>query len=115
MGIDGLKNGNEALEKANAVFSIDEIEDILADTQEAVDKQGEIDTLLSGQLTEEDENDVMEELDKLLVGDLEPVIADLPTVPKDEIKDIDDQLPDVPTTEPKVKTKTKSPVAVAAS
>ena len=78
----------------------------------------------------------MEELDKLLVGDLEPVIADLPTVPKDEIKDIDDQLPDVPTTvliiiyygnhhhhcitcfilqEPKVKTKTKSPVAVAAS
>ena len=77
----------------------------------------------------------MEELDKLLVGDLEPVIADLPTVPKDDIKDIDDQLPDVPTTvptiiyyckhhhhcfffvlqEPKVKTKTKSPVAVAAS
>ena len=75
----------------------------------------------------------MEELDKLLVGDLEPVIADLPTVPKDEITDIDDQLPDVPTTvptiitasiiiiacfflqEPKVKTKTKSPVAVAAS
>merc|ERR1712073_195746 len=113
--IDGLKNGNEALEKANAVFSIDEIEDILADTQEAVDKQREIDTLLSGQLTEEDENDVMEELDKLLVGDLEPVIADLPTVPKDEIKDIDDQLPDVPTTEAKVKTKTKSPVAVAAS
>ena len=42
----------------------------------------------------------MEELDKLLVGDLEPVIADLPTVPKDEIKDIDDQLPDVPTTVP---------------
>ena len=29
----------------------------------------------------------MEELDKLLVGDLEPVIADLPTVPKDDIKD----------------------------
>ena len=78
----------------------------------------------------------MEELDKLLVGDLEPVIADLPTVPKDDIKDIDDQLPDVPTTvliiiyygnhhlhcitcfilqEPKIKTKTKSPVAVAAS
>ena len=50
--IDGLKDGNIALEKANAVFSIDEIEDILADTQEAVDKQREIDALLSGQLTE---------------------------------------------------------------
>ena len=44
----------------------------------------------------------MEELDKLLVGDLEPVIADLPTVPKDDIKDIDDQLPDVPTTVPTI-------------
>ena len=50
--LDGLKDGNIALEKANAVFSIDEIEDILADTQEAVDKQREIDALLSGQLTE---------------------------------------------------------------
>ena len=44
----------------------------------------------------------MEELDKLLVGDLEPVIADLPTVPKDDIKDIDDQLPDVPTMVPTI-------------
>ena len=50
--IDGLKDGNVALEKANAVFSIDEIEDILADTQEAVDKQREIDALISGELTE---------------------------------------------------------------
>ena len=50
--IDGLKNGNEALEKANAMFSIDEIEDILADTQEAVDKQEEINSMLSGYLTE---------------------------------------------------------------
>ena len=50
--IEGLKDGNVALEKANAMFSIDEIEDILADTQEAVEKQREIDALLSGELTE---------------------------------------------------------------
>ena len=50
--IDGLKNGNEALEKANAMFSLDEIEDIFADTQEAVDRQAEINSLLSGELTE---------------------------------------------------------------
>ena len=111
--IDGLKDGNIALEKANAVFSIDEIEDILADTQEAVDKQREIDALLSGQLTEEDESAVVEELDKLLMADLEPVIADLPTVPSDKVETIEDQLPEVPTTEPKSKTRT--PVAVAAS
>ena len=109
---------------------------ILADTQEAVDKQREIDALLSGQLTEEDESAVVEELDKLLMADLEPVIADLPTVPSDKVETIEDQLPEVPTTvwingfyfktwlyiqnlhililqEPKSKTKT--PVAVAAS
>ena len=50
--IDGLKNGNEALEKANGMFSLDEIEDIFADTQEAVDRQAEINSLLSGELTE---------------------------------------------------------------
>ena len=50
--IDGLKDGNVALEKANAVFSIDEIENIMSDTQEAVEKQREIDALISGQLTE---------------------------------------------------------------
>merc|ERR1712029_1244889 len=100
--IDGLKNGNEALEKANAMFSIDEIEDILADTQEAVDKQEEINSMLSGQLTEEDENEVIKELDKLIMTDLEPsIITELPTVPKDKIEDIniDDQLPEVPNTE----------------
>jgi len=115
--IDGLKNGNEALEKANAMFSIDEIEDILADTQEAVDKQEEINAMLSGQLTEEDENEVVNELDKLL-EDLEPsIVSELPTVPADKIEedvDIDQLLPEVPAKEPK-QSKSKTPVAVAAS
>jgi len=115
--IDGLKKGNEALERANSIFSIEEIEDIMADTQEAVEKQNEINSLLSGQLTEEDENEVIEELDKLLMTDLEPsIIADLPSVPKDKIEDnIGDQLPDVPNTEPKSKSKTKTPVAELAN
>ena len=94
--IDGLKDGNVALEKANAVFSIDEIENIMADTQEAVEKQREIDALISGQLTEEGESAVVEELDKLLMSDLDPVISDLPTVPTDKVETIEDQLPEVP-------------------
>ena len=49
----------------------------------------------------------------MLMADLEPVIADLPTVPSDKVETIEDQLPEVPTTEPKSKTRT--PVAVAAS
>ena len=34
------------------IFSVEEIEDLLAETSEAVEKQKEIDQLLSGQLTE---------------------------------------------------------------
>jgi hypothetical protein len=50
--LDGLRDGSAALEKANAVFSIDEIESIMSDTEEAVDKQREIERMLSGGLSE---------------------------------------------------------------
>lgn len=40
------------MKKANAMFSIEEIEAILDDTSEAIQKQKEIDALISGQLTE---------------------------------------------------------------
>merc|ERR1712189_136485 len=69
--VDGLKIGQAALEKANAMFSIEEIEDILADTQEAAEKQQEISDLLSGQLTQADEEEVELELDEFLAMDLE--------------------------------------------
>ena len=90
--------------------------------------------------SQEDESEVIDELDKLL-DDLEPsIVQELPTVPTDKVEEdhnIEDQLPDVPTTvkkalnlispsslniktikyfqEPKGKAKTKTPVAVAAS
>lgn len=79
--LDGLKLGNEALKQANAMFSIEEIEQIMEDTAEAIEKQREIDALLSGQLTQEDEEDVLKELEEL-VGD----------------EDISDLLPEIPST-----------------
>ena len=38
--LDGLKEGNEALKKANEMFSIEEIEQIMDDTAEAAEKVG---------------------------------------------------------------------------
>ena len=78
--LDGLKVGNEALKKANEMFSIGEIEQIMEDTSEAIEKQKEIDALISGQLTQEDEDDVLKELDQLSELD-EEAIPELPTVP----------------------------------
>ena len=86
--MDGLKTGNDALKKANEMFSIEEIEAIMDDTAEAVAKQREIDDLISGQLTPEDEDDVLKELEAL--ADLEE--AEATNASGDDVK-----LPDVPT------------------
>jgi len=54
----------------------------------------EIDELLSGGLTDEDEEDIMNEL-----AEMEQL--EMPSVPDTQISDgVDDELPDVPTSEP---------------
>jgi len=94
--LDGLKEGNAALQKANDMFSVEEVEQIMFDTQESVDKQREIDELLSGALTQEDEDDVLAELDKLMEDEEQK----LPDVPTTQIETEDIELPEVPDQEP---------------
>lgn len=85
--IDGLKVGNEALKKLHDILSIDEIEKVMDETREGVEKQQEIDALLTGVLTDEDESEVEAELDRLLASEkeeetiMEPEIS-LPSVPE---------------------------------
>lgn len=86
--LDGLKVGNAALKKANDMFSIDEIEQIMDDTQEGIEKQREIDSLLSGELTDEDEADVLRELEELVNAEEEVEVEEdvrLPDVPTDAL------------------------------
>lgn len=108
--LDGLKEGNAALKKANDMFSIDEVESIMFETQESIDKQREIDELISGTLTQEDEDDVMAELDELIEAEREDVEKDvnLPTVPSEEPVRDDIELPEVPDQEPEEKAREKS-------
>ena len=82
--LDGLKEGNEALKKANDMFSIEEIEAIMEDTAEAAEKQREITVLISGNLTSEDEDEVLRELDRLVNED-EVEEVQLPDVPEDAL------------------------------
>lgn len=72
-----MKTGNIALKKVHDVLNIDEIEKIMDETREGIEKQREIDELISGQLTQVDEEAVEAELEAIL--------------------DVSDQLPDVPT------------------
>lgn len=79
--VDGLKIGNDALKEINQLLSVESIESILGETQEAAAKQKELTELLSGvQEGEEDEASLLAELESIVEKDA-PI---LPEVPQEE-------------------------------
>jgi len=59
-------------------MSLDRVEKLMEDTQDAIEYQQEIDNLLSQNMTEQDDESVMAELEELSRMDLDA----LPTVPQ---------------------------------
>lgn len=90
--IEGLKVGNDCLKRMHEIMSIEDVERILDETQEAIEYQRQIDELLAGSLTQEDEEDILAELDAITQGD---DIA-LPDVPNEALPEI----PEVAQAEP---------------
>lgn len=80
--VEGLKKGNEALKKVHDALDIADIEKIMEETREGIEKQDEINALLTGALTEEDEAAVEAELDEILE-------EQLPEVPKEELPTVE--------------------------
>jgi len=77
--------GNAALKKMHDILSLEDVERIMDETREGIEVQQEIDALLAGGLSQQDEDDVMAELDEILAqgqGDV-----NLPDVPVDEVGD----------------------------
>lgn len=110
--MEGLKTGNEALKKIHEVLRIEDIERILDETAEAVEKQMEIDEVLSGVMTHEDDDAVLQELDDLIKESLPAALID------GEPMETDVELPDVPQNEPgreKEKNSREKKILVAAS
>ncbi|KAK3560069.1 hypothetical protein QTP86_033792 [Hemibagrus guttatus] len=87
--IEGLKVGNDCLKKMHEVMSIEEVERIMDETQESIEYQRQIDDILAGSLTQEDEDAVLAELEAITQGDVE-----LPEVPDEQLPDIPDQEPE---------------------
>lgn len=87
--LEGLKAGNAALSKVHEILTIDEVERVLDETKEAVDKQQEINALLNGVLSAEDEDDVLAELDSLVRAEtgVDAELPRLPDVPQDSVSD----------------------------
>lgn len=81
--IEGLKVGNDCLKKMHEVMSIEEVERIMDETQDAIEYQQQIDEMLSGSLTQEDEDAVLAELEAITQGDVE-----LPEIPEDSLPEV---------------------------
>ncbi|KAL3272388.1 hypothetical protein HHI36_013865 [Cryptolaemus montrouzieri] len=96
--VEGLKEGSEALKKVNDALNIADIEKIMDETREGKEKQDEINAIISGNLTEEDEEAVDEELAAI-------ISEQMPVLPEDDIT-VEPELPEVPTT-PIKETRTK--------
>ncbi|KPJ08805.1 Charged multivesicular body protein 6 [Papilio machaon] len=104
--LEGLKTGNDALKKVHDILNIDEIEKIMDETREGIEKQREIDEMISGQLTSEDDEAIEAELESIL-----DVADQLPDVPEDILPEA--KAEDIPARPQRVKNKTNK-VAVEA-
>jgi len=80
---DRLKTGNETLKEINKEMSIEAVEQLMEDTQEAIQYQKEVSDILAGKLTQEDEDDVLKELEEIEKQAEATKFQKMPNVPKE--------------------------------
>lgn len=113
--VEGLKVGNESLKKLHEVLCVEEIEKIMDETHEGIEKQKEIDDLLSGQLTAEDDDAVLAELEELVAEDEAKAVLELPNVPADQGEPLVPNVPSAESPAKKVRKEQKHEEALVAS
>ncbi|XP_055750238.1 charged multivesicular body protein 6-like [Salvelinus fontinalis] len=82
--IEGLKVGNDCLKSMHEAMSLEDVERIMDETQDAIEYQRQIDEMLSGSLTQEDEDAVLSELEAITQGE----DVDLPEVPTEPLPEV---------------------------
>lgn len=83
--LHGLKQGNEVLKEIHREMSVESVQELMGETQEAREYQMEIGNLLANQLSVDDEEAVQEELRQLQVQSTQPELhAELPSVPVEQ-------------------------------
>lgn len=112
--VDGLKMGNDALKQLHALLSIDSIEKVMDETREGIEKQREIDEVLSSTViadVEIDESEIEAELDALMEAE---VVEKAPEIPIDILPEVPKDLPERDKDEIRTKEKIQEPVALTA-
>ncbi|XP_030591837.1 charged multivesicular body protein 6-like [Archocentrus centrarchus] len=84
--IEGLKVGNDCLKSMHELMSIEDVEKILDETQESIEYQRQIDEMLAGVLTQEDEDAVLAELEDITQGE-DVALPEVPTEPIPEVSE----------------------------
>eukprot|EP00761_Pharyngomonas_kirbyi_P012789 gb/GECH01012816.1/.p1 GENE.gb/GECH01012816.1/~~gb/GECH01012816.1/.p1 ORF type:complete len:616 (+),score=193.80 gb/GECH01012816.1/:1-1848(+) len=86
---NGLQGGTEALKEIQKEVSLEDVERLMDDSREAMEYQDEISRMLGENLTNEDEEDVMQQLDQM------------------EKEMLDQQMPSIPSSTPVSKKETE--------
>ncbi|ORY04734.1 Snf7-domain-containing protein [Basidiobolus meristosporus CBS 931.73] len=81
----GLSSGNEVLKEIHQEMSIDAVEKLMDETADAIAYQNEIEELLSGKITEEDEEDILRQLDEIEKQAIDEQMDVLPQVPENKL------------------------------
>ncbi|CEP15114.1 hypothetical protein [Parasitella parasitica] len=98
--LEGLKCGNDVLKEIHKETSLEAVEKLMDDTADAIAYQNEIDQMLHGLISTEDEEEIMKELDELREQEIlrMQIMSELPNLPSNKLPQVlPDQIPDVPT------------------
>lgn len=98
--LNGLQAGTRALEQLHEQVSVEDAERIMDDSADAIARQNEIDEMLAGGLSTEDDAAVLEELAAIEALEADALAVELPDAPVDAAADAADiaaRLPDAPT------------------
>lgn len=80
--------GNSALKKLHEILSLEDVERIMDEAREGIEVQQEIDALLAGGLSQDEEDDVAAELEEILAQSDTTKDLKLPDVPTNDLEEV---------------------------
>eukprot|EP01091_Cochliopodium_minus_P014189 TRINITY_DN4779_c0_g2_i1.p1 TRINITY_DN4779_c0_g2~~TRINITY_DN4779_c0_g2_i1.p1 ORF type:complete len:221 (+),score=86.92 TRINITY_DN4779_c0_g2_i1:27-665(+) len=87
--IEAMKQGKNALEELNDMMKIEDVEQLMLENEEALQKARELEELLTGKFNEEEDEEIENELNKLIEEEDLENTQDLPNVPQHDVPKVE--------------------------
>merc|ERR1711997_969998 len=88
--LKAMQTGTDLLQKINNEMSLEEVEQLMDDTAEAIAYQQELNQILSESLTDVDDEEVLKELAQIEQMEADQMGLEMPDVPNKQIKEQQD-------------------------